>query len=158
MKFHVGSDHGGVTLREILCESLRGWEHAIVSVSGPVNAGEKADYPDVASAVCRRVLAARAQGEADVFGLLVCGTGPGMAIAANKVPGIRAGVVGDAFSAQMIRGHNDANVICLGERVVGSELAKVLLRAFVDTPFEGGRHARRVDKINALSAHDERGG
>lgn len=147
MRFHVGSDHGGVTLRGVLVEALAGWEIEVVAVHGPDSAGEKVDYPNVARAVCAAVVAARDAGEDDVFGLLVCGTGQGVAMTANKVDGIRAGVVGDVFSAQMIRAHNDANVLCLGERVLGTELAKSLLRAFVDTPFEGGRHARRVGLI-----------
>lgn len=142
MRFHVGSDHGGVHLRAELAGALRIWGHEIASESGPASPDEKADYPDVAHTVARRVAE-----DPGSFGLLVCGTGQGMAISANKVPGIRAGVVGDAFSARMLREHNDANVICLGERVLGSELAKTVLAAFVSATFEGGRHQRRVDKI-----------
>jgi ribose 5-phosphate isomerase B len=142
VRFHVGSDHGGVALRAELTAALREWGHEIASEAGPAAAGEKADYPDVAHTIARRVLE-----DAGSFGLLVCGTGQGMAIAANKVPGIRAGVVSDAFSARMLREHNDANVICMGERVLGPELAKTVLRAFTESSFEGGRHQRRVDKI-----------
>lgn len=142
MRLHIGSDHGGVALREALAATLREGGHEVVDVAGPITAEEKADYPDVAGQVCRAVL-----DDPGSFGLLVCGTGQGMAISANKVPGIRAGVVGDVFSARMIRAHNDANVICLGERVTGVELARALLDAFVTTEFEGGRHQRRVDKI-----------
>ena len=150
MRFHVGSDHGGVALRKLMIESLREWGHVVVSEAGPGSAEERADYPDVAVEVCRRVLRDRAEAGGDeVFGLLVCGTGQGIAMAANKVPGIRAGVVADGFSAQMIRAHNDANVLCLGERVLGTELAKHLLRCFLDAEFEGGRHAQRVAKIEA---------
>ena len=145
MRLHLGSDHGGVTLRDALAAVLREGGHEVVDVAGPKAVDEKADYPDVAGEVCRAVLA-----DAGSFGLLVCGTGQGMAISANKVQGIRAGVVGDVFSARMIRAHNDANVICLGERVTGVELAKALLDAFVTTDFEGGRHQRRVDKIGSL--------
>jgi ribose 5-phosphate isomerase B len=150
MRFHLGSDHGGVELRKLLSETLREWGHTVVSETGPSSAQERADYPDVAVEVCRRVLDGRAaEGGDDVFGLLICGTGQGIAMAANKIPGIRAGVVADGFSAAMIRAHNDANVLCLGERVLGTELAKHLLRCFLDAQFEGGRHAGRVAKIEA---------
>lgn len=142
MRFHVGSDHGGVVLRDRLVAALREWGHEVAEVSGPADPSRRTDYPDVAREVCARVL--RDPGS---FGLLVCGTGQGMCMAANKVPGIRAGVAGDPFSARMLRAHNDANVVCLGERVVGVELAEDLLRAFVDARFEGGRHAERVAKI-----------
>ena len=111
-------------------------------MSGPASAGEKADYPDVAAEVAQRVV-----GDAGSFGLLVCGTGQGVAISANKVAGVRAGVVSDPFSARMLRAHNDANVLCLGQRVLGTELAKLLLEEFLTAEFEGGRHQRRVDKI-----------
>ncbi len=146
MRFHVGSDHGGVTLRKQLIAALRDWGITVISESGPEPGGESVDYPDIAHEICHRVLRDRAEHD-DVFGLLVCGTGQGMAMSANKLAGIRAGVVGDPFSARMIRVHNDANVICLGERVLGNELAKLLLREFVDARFEAGRHARRVAKL-----------
>ena len=110
---------------------------------GPDTAGESVDYPDVAHQLCAAVLSAHGG-----VGILVCGTGQGMAISANKVRGIRAGVASDPFSARMLRAHNDANVLCLGERVLGTELAKVVFDAFVDAEFEGGRHARRVAKID----------
>lgn len=151
MRFHVGSDHGGMVLLDDLGEALGAWEVEILSRTGPRAAGDKADYPEVAAAVCRKVLADRAAGHDDVFGLLVCGTGQGVAMTANKLAGIRAGVVGDSFSARMIRAHNDANVICMGERVIGTELARVLLRTFIDAAFEGGRHARRVGLMASLT-------
>lgn len=143
MRFHVGSDHGGVELRELLSAELREAGHEVLSDHGPKAAGEKADYPDVAHVVAKAVLA-----DEGSFGLLVCGTGQGMAMAANAVSGVRAGVVMDSFSARMLRAHNDAQVLCLGQRVVGTELAKMLLHEFVSTKFEGGRHARRVAKID----------
>ena len=101
--------------------------------------------------VCEQVLRDREGGATDVFGLLICGTGQGVAMTANKVAGIRAGVVSDGFSAKMIRAHNDANVLCLGERVLGTELAKYLLRQFIDAEFEGGRHGDRVELMAALT-------
>jgi ribose 5-phosphate isomerase B len=144
VRFHVGSDHGGVELRQLLSAELIEAGHTVASDHGPKAAGEKADYPDVGHTVARAVLE-----DEGSFGLLVCGTGQGMAMAANSVPGIRAGVVGDAFSARMIRAHNNAQILCLGQRVVGTELAKVLLHEFLNTEFEGGRHAGRVAKIEA---------
>ncbi|MBR5743534.1 MAG: RpiB/LacA/LacB family sugar-phosphate isomerase, partial [Clostridia bacterium] len=83
-------------------------------------------------------------------GVLICGTGIGMSIAANKIPGVRAAACSDPTSARLCRAHNDANVLCFGQRVVGSEVAKELVKVFLETPFEGGRHARRVAKIDAL--------
>jgi ribose 5-phosphate isomerase B len=130
-------------LRDFLSGVLREWGHEVVSTSGPASGGESVDYPDVAKTVCARVL-----DDEGSFGVLVCGTGQGMAMSANSVPGIRAGVVSDVFSARMTREHNDANVLCLGERVLGTELARELLRAFVEGGFAGGRHQRRVSKID----------
>jgi ribose 5-phosphate isomerase B len=156
MRFHVGSDHGGVELRKLLVEALAEWAQPVLSEHGPASADERADYPRVAVDVCERVLEDRAAGADDVFGLLICGTGQGMAMTANKVPGIRAAVVADAFSAKMARAHNDANVLCLGERVLGSELAKYLLRQFIDAQFEGGRHATRVELMHSLTASKDR--
>lgn len=142
MRVHLGSDHGGVTLRRALAAALAEGGHELVSDDGPADASVSVDYPDVAAEVCRRVLA-----DPGSIGVLVCGTGQGMAIAANKIPGIRAAVVADPFSARMAREHNDANVLCLGERVLGVELAKVLALEFMGAAFAGGRHARRVAKL-----------
>jgi ribose 5-phosphate isomerase B len=144
VRFHVGSDHGGIELRKLLSAELVEAGHEVASDHGPNAAGEKADYPDVAHVVARCVLE-----DEGSFGLLICGTGQGVAMAANSVPGIRAGVVLDPFSARMLRAHNNAQILCLGQRVVGSELAKLLLHEFLDTEFEGGRHATRVAKIEA---------
>lgn len=149
MRFHVGSDHGGVRLLEVLVEELKAWGLPVLSRSGPTDPDERVDYPDIAVEVCRRVLDGREQGQSDVFGLLVCGTGQGMAMTANKLPGIRAGVVADIFSAKMVRAHNDANVLCLGERVLGVGLATALLRQFIDASFEAGRHTARVNLIES---------
>ncbi|WP_106090272.1 ribose 5-phosphate isomerase B [Enhygromyxa salina] len=155
MQFHVGSDHGGVTLLDALIAEFEEWGgesgHAVLSRTGPAVATERVDYPSIAVEVCQRVLRDRARGAADVYGLLVCGTGQGVAMTANKIPGIRAGVVADGFSAQMARAHNDANVLCLGERVLGAGLAKLLLREFIEASFEGGRHANRVELIESLT-------
>lgn len=142
MRVHIGSDHAGIELRRELAAALALWGHEVASEAGPAAASESVDYPDIAIAVADRV-----RGEPGSLGLLVCGTGQGVAMTANKQPGIRAAVVLDPFSAAMAREHNDANVLCLGARVCGGELAKVLLKTFLDAQFAGGRHARRVSKI-----------
>jgi ribose 5-phosphate isomerase B len=142
-KMIAASDHAGLTLRAeaVKAARARGVE---VEDLGPVTA-DSVDYPDFAVRVGEAVAAGRAR-----FGLLVCGTGIGMSIAANKLPGVRAALCRTEYEARMARAHNDANVLCLGERVTGSGLASAIVEAFITTPFEGGRHARRVEKINAL--------
>ena len=129
MHFYVGSDHGGIEMREQLSRLLRSWGHDVVGQFGPEEAGESVDYPDVALELSLALLKSE-ENDIPALGVLVCGTGQGMAMSANKIPGIRAGVVSDAFSAKMIREHNDANVICLGQRVLGSELASLILQCF----------------------------
>jgi ribose 5-phosphate isomerase B len=149
MRFYVGSDHGGIEMREQLSKLLVSWGHDVVETLGPMVSSESVDYPDVAIDLSRALLKSEAN-NLPAFGLLICGTGQGMAISANKIPGIRAGAVSDAYSAKMIREHNDANVICLGQRVLGSELAGLILQSFIESEFGGGRHAKRVEKINNL--------
>ena len=143
MKIVIGSDHGGIHLKEVLKQHLaeRGVE---VSDAGTYTE-ESCDYPDIALKVCREITAGKAE-----RGILVCGTGIGMSMAANEVKGIRAALCGDVFSAAMSREHNNANVICLGERVLGAGLAARILDAWLDTEFAGGRHERRVNKIMAI--------
>lgn len=141
----VGSDHAGFQLKQALLTHLRARGHQVTDLG--VDAPERCDYPDYAA----RVAGAVAAGDADL-GVLCCGTGIGMAMAANKVHGIRAAVVSDTFSAHATREHNDANVLCVGERVVGVGLAIDIVDAFVDTEFEGGRHAARVAKIMNLQS------
>jgi ribose 5-phosphate isomerase B len=147
VKVIIASDHAGLELRRELVKAL---EESRIEVDdvGPTST-ESVDYPDYA----RRVSLAVAQGRAD-RGVLVCGTGMGMAIMANKHRGIRAALCTDEFVARMARSHNDANVLCLGQRVVGPGLARSILEAFLATPFEGGRHQKRLDKIReAESEH-----
>jgi ribose 5-phosphate isomerase B len=145
MRFYFGSDHGAVELRRHLVECAKSAGHAVLDELGPQSAADKVDYPDVAVDVCRKVAA-----DPGSFGVLMCGTGQGMAMSANRIRGIRAGVCADVFSARMSRAHNDANVLCLGGRVLGKGLAVALFEAFCETQFEGGRHERRVAKINAI--------
>ncbi len=147
MRLFVGSDHAAVALRDHLVAVIGDLGHEVVHVFGPVDAAERTDYPDVAHAVARAVA-----GEDGAFGLLLCGSGQGMAIAANRHPGVRAVVCSEAYSAAMGRAHNDANVLCLGARVVGPGLAESILRAFLEGAFEGGRHGRRVAKIDAAGS------
>lgn len=141
MRASIGSDHAGIETRGSVASMLndRGYT---VEEYGP-NEGESADYPDVS----HRVAADVASG-ASSLGVLICGTGQGMAMAANRHPGIRAAVLSDAFTAEMARAHNDANLACFGERVVGTERILEFLVVFLDTEFEGGRHRRRVEKID----------
>ena len=139
----AGSDHAGVLLRAeaVRVARVAGFE---VEDVGPA-AGEKVDYPDQARQVGEALSAGRAR-----FGILVCGTGIGMSIAANKLAGVRAARCTNEFEARLARAHNDAIVLCLGERVVGRGLGAAIVTAFLTTRFEGGRHAERVAKINAL--------
>jgi ribose 5-phosphate isomerase B len=143
VKWYAGSDHAGRALKDKLVARLRALGDDVVDVGCHDDAS--VDYPDFAEQVARSVAA-----EDDARGLLVCGTGIGMSIAANKVSGVRAAVVTDPVTARASRAHNDANVIALGERVTGSGVAEAALEAFRDTAFEGGRHARRVGKIRDL--------
>ena len=136
----LSSDHAAIDLRRAIAAhaAARGWE---VQDIGPVTP-ESTHYPRHGEAAARRV----ASGEADL-GIILCGTGQGIMMAANKVKGIRCGVCSDAFSARMIRQHNDANMLSLGARVVGEGLALEIVDAFLSAEFEGGRHATRVDMI-----------
>lgn len=148
----LGADHAGFRLKQLLAQHLKSQGHEVVDLG--TDTEESVDYPDFGAAVGRAV----AGGDADL-GVCVCGTGIGIAMAANKVPGVRAATVHDATSARLTRQHNDANVICLGERLTGVEVAKDAVDAFLAASFEGGRHQRRVDKIAALEPleppHDE---
>lgn len=143
MRIALGADHAGVDLKG----QLKAWldQRGIAYQDFGTSTGDSVDYPDFAERVSRAV----ASGAFD-RGILVCGTGVGMAIAANKVPGIRAAPVVDLQTAALSRGHNDINVLALGARVTPPELARQILDVFLDTPFDGGRHQRRIDKIAAL--------
>ncbi|MGA1201665.1 MAG: ribose 5-phosphate isomerase B [Planctomycetota bacterium] len=136
----VGSDHAGIEGRRTAASILRDHGFEVTEV-GP-SEGESADYPDLAHEVASRVESGAAR-----FGVLVCGTGQGMAMAANRHSGVRAAVIADAFTAEMSRAHNDANIACFGERVIGIQGIEALLEVFLRTDFEGGRHERRVGKI-----------
>ena len=143
MRVYLGSDHAGFELKEQVRDVLRDLGHDVVDI-GPYTE-DSVDYPDYAERVGRAV----ASGEAP-FGVLICGTGIGMAIAANKVPGVRAVQTADPEMARMARLHNNANVVTLPGRHIGKEQAAEVLSVFLSTPFEGGRHQRRVDKIGQI--------
>ena len=140
MKWIAGADHAGLELKNRLVDLLRELGDEVEDLG--THSAESVDYPDYARQVAERV--SRGEGR----GLLVCGTGIGMAMAANRLPGVRAAVVTDEFTARATRAHNDANVIAIGQRVIDGAVAADALRAFRDTEFEGGRHARRVSKID----------
>jgi len=136
----IGSDHAGLALKASLAAHMAAAGHTVADL-GPQDAAS-VDYPDFARAVCAKVL--ETPGAA---GILVCGTGIGMSMAANRIPGIRAALCTNEYLARMTRLHNDANVLCLGERVLGAGLAAAIADVFLDAAFEGGRHQRRVDLI-----------
>lgn len=139
----IGSDHGGFDLKN---EIIRHFEEKNISYKDfGCYTSESVDYPDIAEVVCASVV----NGECEK-GILVCGTGIGMSIAANKIKGIRAALLSDTFSAKMTAAHNNSNVIALGGRVIGPELAKDIVDAYLSSEFLGGRHQNRVDKITKL--------
>ena len=143
MKIAIGCDHGALALKESVKKVLAELGMEIDDVGTYTE--DSIDYPDVAEQVCGKVVS----GEAE-RGIVLCGTGIGISIAANKIKGIRCALCGDVFSARMARAHNDANVLALGGRVLGVGLAGEIVRAFFTQDFEGGRHERRVGKITAL--------
>ncbi|MBQ2615197.1 MAG: ribose 5-phosphate isomerase B [Clostridia bacterium] len=143
MKIGIGSDHGGVNHKAAIIKHLS--DKGIEVIDYGTQPEVPADYPDVAETVCKGYL----KGEFDL-GILVCGTGIGMSIAANKVKGIRAAHVTDCYSARMSREHNNAQILCLGERITGIDLALEIVDAYLRAEHQGGRHARRVEKIMNL--------
>lgn len=139
----MGSDHGGFELKEHIKKHLE--ERSLEYKDFGCYDENSVDYPDIAEKVCNAINS----GDADK-GILVCGTGIGISIAANKIDGIRAAHCHDVYSAEMTKRHNNANVICMGGRVIGRELAFKIIDAWLDAEFEGGRHQKRIDKIHAL--------
>lgn len=143
MKLAIGSDHGGFRLKEAIKTYLLAHNYEVTDFG--TESEDSCDYPDFALPVAEAV----AKGEYD-RGILICGTGIGIGIVANKVKGIRAALCHDTFSAEACRNHNDANILTMGERIVGEGLALKIVETFLNSDFEGGRHQRRVDKIKAL--------
>jgi ribose 5-phosphate isomerase B len=146
MRIAVGCDHRGVHVKQKIVELLGKLKHEVTDVG--VNGPESVDYPDIAAEVGRKVSC----GQVD-RGILICGTGIGMCIAANKFPGVRAAPCHDDVTAEMSRRHNDLNVLCLSADLLGAKLIDRMIEIWLATEFEGGRHARRVGKISDLESH-----
>lgn len=143
MRVAIASDHGGYRLKERLKKYLKNKD--IDCIDCGTDSEDSCDYPDFAQKACSLV-----QAQTVNFAILICGTGIGMSIAANKMMGIRAALCGDEFSAHYTRGHNNANVLTLGARVIGEGLAENIVDIFLNSSFEGGRHTRRIDKITEI--------
>lgn len=143
MKIVLGSDHAGFSLKETIKEHLSSQGYEIIDCG--TDSEESVDYPDFGAKVAKTICDGVCE-----KGILVCGTGIGISIAANKLPGIRAAVCHDLFTAQASREHNDANILAMGARVLDPSLALEMVDLWLSTPFSGGRHQRRIDKISAL--------
>jgi len=142
LEIAIGSDHAGVQLKKEIMAILAA--EGYNSIDCGAYTEEAVDYPDIAEVVANVVL------QKDIQGILVCGTGIGISIAANKVPGIRAALCHDLFAARLAREHNDANILVMGSRIIGCGLAEEIVKTFIKTRFAAGRHQRRVEKITAL--------
>ncbi|HXG25095.1 MAG TPA: ribose 5-phosphate isomerase B [Chthonomonadales bacterium] len=144
MRIAVGSDHAGFHLKNRLRDMLRAEGHEVLDMGA--HSPEASDYPDFAALVGRAVASQEVE-----RGVLVCGTGAGIAMAANKIRGVRAAAACETTTAALTRSHNDANIICLGERIIPPEMAERIVRTFIETPFSGSeRHVRRIQKIAQL--------
>ena len=141
MKIAIGSDHGGFELKNSLLAKLSSLGHEVSDLG--CDSDNSVDYPDFADQVCVQVLDGKAQ-----FGILVCGTGIGMSMVANRHRGIRAALCHDEYTARLSREHNDANLLCLGDRVLGKGLAASIVDVWLRSSFAGGRHQRRIDKFS----------
>ena len=148
MKIAIAADHGGFELKDSMVEYIKSLGNEVVDLG--TNSADSVDYPDYAKKVCEEIQ----KGNSDL-GILICGTGIGMSLAANKFEGIRAACVSDVYSAKMSRNHNNANVLCIGARVIGDEVAKLITKTFLENEFEAGRHQRRVDKIMAFEKENK---
>jgi len=145
MKYFIASDHAGINIKDFVKELFENKGHEVVDL-GP-QTKDRVDYPDFAARVCEEVLA-----NEGTRGILICGTGLGMSMSANKFDGIRAALCHNTYSAAMAREHNDANVLCLGERVSGYGMIESIIDAWDSHEFQGGRHTKRVEKINKLGS------
>lgn len=143
MKIGIGNDHTAFELKQIIKAHLEGKGYTVVDYGA--YSAERCNYPEFGEKVARAIIA----GEVD-RGVLICGTGVGISLAANKVKGIRAAVCSEPYTAQLVRRHNDAHIIAFGARVVGDEMAKMIVDEFLNAEFEGGRHQQRVDMITAI--------
>jgi len=145
MKFYIATDHAGFHYKDQVKAYLESKGAEVIDL-GPYSA-DRVDYPDYG-----RKCAEAVRDDEGSFGIVICGTGIGISMAANKVPGIRAALCHDAYTAAMARAHNNAQILAFGERVVGMGVVQSMIDAFISTPFEGGRHERRVEKIDAIDA------
>ncbi|MFA6136673.1 MAG: ribose 5-phosphate isomerase B [Sulfurimonas sp.] len=143
MKFYIATDHAGIDLKDFTVELLKEKGHEVIDL-GPFDK-ERVDYPDYAIKVSQSVLS-----DSEAQGILICGSGIGMSMAANRHSGIRAALCHDAYTATVARAHNDANILCFGERIIGKGVAESILDAWIAGSFEGGRHVGRVEKIEAI--------
>ena len=141
----IGSDHHGIPLRIKIVEFLRQRGHSVEEVGPPIDTSDPVDYPDVASEVAHSVSIGRID-----RGVLICSTGIGMCITANKFAGVRAAPIIDELSAEFCRRHNDLNVLCIGNDLLSEELMFQIIQIWLDTPFDGGRHERRINKIQSI--------
>jgi ribose 5-phosphate isomerase B len=141
MRIAIGSDHAGYLVKDMIVDHLK--QHNIEITDLGCNTPDSVDYPDYAKKVCAEILQDRAD-----FGILVCGTGIGMSMAANKIVTIRAALCNDVYAAEMTRKHNDANVLCLGARTVNTSIVRDIVNIFLKTEFEGGRHETRIRKFS----------
>ncbi len=145
MKIAIGNDHAAVALKQHVVKYLESKGHEVMDLG--IGEGERADYPLKGEEVARKVVS----GEAE-RGIVICGTGIGISIAANKVHGVRCACVSEPVSARMCRSHNNCNMIAFGERIVGIQIAEAIVDAFLETEAEGGRHANRVEMIMQVEA------
>ena len=143
MKIVIGNDHAAVDMKWAIKEYMEFLGYKVINVG--TNENKSCDYPDIAAVACEKII----KKEVDL-GILICGTGVGMSLAANKIKGIRACVCSESYSARLCREHNNANVLCFGERVIGIETAKEMVKAFLNANFEGGKHEVRVNKIMSI--------
>lgn len=140
MKFYIATDHAGFNVKEAVKEILRNYDCEVIDLGCDSN--QRVDYPDFGHKAAKAVLEDKGS-----FGIVICGTGIGISVSANKHKGIRAALCHDAYTASMARAHNNANILAFGERVVGLGVIESMIEAFIKTPFEGGRHENRVQKI-----------
>ncbi len=143
MKFYIATDHAGYNIKDFVKEYITSLGHEIIDLGPDIS--KRVDYPDFG-----RKCAEAVRDDKGSYGIVICGTGIGISISANKIPGIRAALCHDAYTAAMARAHNDAQILAFGERVVGKGVIESMIDAFINTEFEGGRHAGRVEKINAI--------
>jgi ribose 5-phosphate isomerase B len=148
VRIAVGSDHAGFPLKQHLQQVLKEWGHEVIDLG--THSEEPVDYPQYCAAVARTVV----KGDAE-FGVVMGGSGQGEQMSANKVRGTRAALCNDLYTARMARAHNDANVLSIGARIVAAPLAEEILALFLATPFEGGRHLRRIEQIAAIENEQE---